>query len=215
MLEHLGIEQIGMVILAGIVLVCYSKRSVITKSMGMKHAKGYQLYGMAAEQFFQDVKTAFQNEFRLPFDRECPNYYFAKLYDADPRYLLVIDLANSSAAAIVNEFRFPPKDGNIRFADDRTNRTENWLVGKTCYIYRDHGWEMVSELERSDVLDQLMEWGMESEIGLKHAYELSYPNAEIASRTETALCTGGARKFVMEAAEKAGVSLKFKEEQRG
>lgn len=213
MLEHLEIEQIGMVILAAVCLVFFSKRSVITKSIGMKHAKGYQQYGMAAQKFFNEVKTAFQSEFCLPFDRECPNYYFAKIYDEDLRYILVIDLGNLSAAAIVNEFRFPPKNGDIRFADERTNRAENWLVGKKLYLYREPGWEMVLEPERHDVLDMLAEWGMESEIDLEHAYALSYPNADTASKTEKALCVGAARRFALEAAEKAGVTLKFQEEQ--
>lgn len=213
MLESLGIEQIGIVVLVIVFLVLFIKRSVITNSIGMKHAGEYQQYGMTAQQFFDKVTTAFQNEFQYPFDRECPNYFFAKLYDADPRYVLVIDLGNSCAAAIINEFRFPPKDGAIQFADERTNRTENWLVGKKFYIYRDNGWEMVSELDRNDVLDMLAEWGMESEIDLEHAYALSYPNAGIASKTEKALCVGAARRFALEAAKKAGVTLHFQEEQ--
>lgn len=213
MLEHLGMEHIGMVILAAVCLVFFSKGSVLTKSIGMKHAKGYQQYGMAAQQFFNKVKTAFQDEFRYPFDRECPNDYFAKIYDEDLRYILVIDLGSLSAAAIINEFQFPPKNGDIRFADERTNRTENWLVGKKLYVYREQGWEMVSEPERHDVLDTLAEWGMESEIDLEHAYALSYPNADTASKTEKALCTGAASRFALEAAEKAGVTLKFKEGQ--
>ncbi len=207
------LQQLGMVILAVVFIVLYSKRSVLIKSIGLKHAKEYQQYGMSAQQFFQEVKTAFENEFRYPFDRQCPNYYFAKLYDSDPRYILVIDLGNAGAAAMINEFQFPPKSGEIRFADERINRTENWLIGKKFYIYRENGWEKVWELERNDVLDMLAEWGMEPEIDLEHAYSLSYPNAGIASKTEKALCVGAARRFALEAAEKAGTVLKFQEEQ--
>lgn len=205
------IEIIGIGIIFVVFLVIFSKRTVITEDIGMKNYKGYQHYGLTAAAFFNRMKASFQNDFHYPFERECPNYYFAKIYDEDPRYILVIDLGNLSTAVIVNEFQFAPKSFEIVFADGRTNRTVNWLTGKKFYVYQDSGWEMVSELERNDILDFLMEWGMESEIDMEHAYALSYPNAETASRTELALCRIAAKEFALRIAEKAGISLKFQE----
>ncbi len=80
----------------------------------MKNYKGYQQYGLTAAAFFNRMKAAFRNDFHYPFERECPNYYFAKIYDEDPRYILVIDLGNLSAAVIVNEFQFSPKSSHPR-----------------------------------------------------------------------------------------------------
>lgn len=194
-------------------LLFFPKISVITKSIEMKNYKGYQQYGMAAKDFFDKVKASFEDYFRYPFDRECPNYYFARIYEDDSRYRLVIDLGNLSAVAVINEFQFPPKSGEIQFADTRTNRTLNWVVSKKFYVYRDGSWELVSELERGDMLDMLAEQGMESEIDLEHAYALSYPNAKTASKTEQALCGIAMREFALETAGKAGVALKFKEDQ--
>lgn len=168
---------------------------------------------MTAQRFFNKVKASFQDYFRFPFERQCPNYYYAKIYDEDSRYRLIIDLGNLSAVAVINEFQFTPKSGEIEFADERTNRTWNWVISKKFYIYRDGNWEMVWELERNDLLDMLSEWGMESEIDLEHAYALSYANAEAASKTEQALCGIAAKEFALDTARKAGVELKFKDEQ--
>lgn len=212
MLSHKVIELVGIGIAAVVFFLFFAKRSVITKDIGMKNYKGYQQYGIAAKQFFDEVKTAFQNNFRYTFDRDCPNYYFAKIYAEDPRYILVIDLGNLSAAAIVNEFQFPPKSSDIQFSDGRTNRMVNWLTDKKMYIYREGQWELVLELERNDILDMLMEWGFEATISLEHAYALSYPNAGAASGTELALCQSAAKEFALETAAKAGAVLKFKEE---
>lgn len=178
MLSHVGIETIAAVIILVICVFVFSKWGVTDKKIGMKNYKGYQEYGIAAKQFFNEVKTAFQDHFRYPFDRECPNYYFAKIYDEDPRYTLVIDLGNLSAVAIVNDFQFTPQNEEIRFADERTNRTLNWMVGKKMYVYRNGSWEMVSEAGRNDILDMLSDWGMEAQIDLEHAYALSYPDAK-------------------------------------
>lgn len=46
---------------------------------------------------------------------------------------------------------------------------------------------------------------------MEHAYALSYPNAETASRTELALCRIAAKEFALRIVEKAGISLKFQE----
>lgn len=132
MLSHIGIETIAAVIILVICVFVFSKWGITDKKIGMKNYKGYQEYGIAAKQFFNEVKTVFQEHFRYPFNRECPNYYFAKIYDEDPRYTLVIDLGNLSAVAIVNDFQFTPPNEEIRFADERTNRTLNWMVGKKC-----------------------------------------------------------------------------------
>lgn len=213
MFSQPGIETIAAVIILIICIVVFGKWSVATKSIGMKHYKGYQEYGMAAKQFFSEIKSAFQDYFRYPFDRECPNYYYAKIYDEDPRYTLVIDLGNQSAIAIINEFQFAPQSAAIRFADERTNRTLNWVIGKKIYAYRNGRWEMISETGRNDILDMLADWGMELIIDLEHAYTLSYPVAETAEKTEQALCEIAAKEFALETAKKAGVPLNFKEEQ--
>lgn len=209
---HTVIKLLSIGIVAVIFFLFFAKRSVITKDIGMKNYKGYQQYGMAAKHFFDEVKAAFQDYFRYPFDRDCPNYYFAKIYAEDPRYILVIDLGNLSAAAIVNEFQFTPVSSDIQFSDDRTNRMVNWLINKKMYIYRKGQWELVLEMERNDILDMLMEWGFEATISLGHAYALSYPNAGTASNTELALCQSAAKEFALETAAKAGAVLKFKEE---
>lgn len=211
MSKFTGIEIIGIGIVFVVFLVVFAKRTVITEDIEMKNHKGYQQYGMAAIQFFNKMKAAFQKDFHYPFERECPNYYFAKNYDEDPRYILVVDLGNLSAAAIINEFQFASKNSDILFADGRTNRTVNWLTRKKFYVYQDGGWDMISELDRNDILDFLMDWGMESKIDMEHAYALSYPNAETASRTELALCRIAAKEFALKIAEKAGISLKFQE----
>lgn len=212
MLSHVGIETIAAVIILVICVFVFSKWGITDKKIGMKNYKGYQEYGIAAKQFFNEVKTAFQEHFRYPFNRECPNYYFAKIYDEDPRYTLVIDLGNLSAVAIVNDFQFTPQNEEIRFADERTNRTLNWMVGKKMYVYRNGSWEMVSEAGRNDILDMLSDWGMEAQIDLEHAHALSYPDAKIASKTEQALCGIAAKEFALETAGKIGITLKFKEE---
>lgn len=205
------IEFLSIGIMIVVFALFFSKRSVLTKDIGMKNYKGYQQYGMAAKQFFEEVKTSFQDSFRYPFDRECPNYYFAKIYEEDPRYILVIDLGNLSAAVIINEFQFTPKGKNIEFSDKRTNRMINWLINKKIYIYQKDRWELVSELERNDVLDMLVEWGFEAKIDPEHAYALSYPNSGTASDTELALCRSAAKNFALEAAAETGTALKFKE----
>lgn len=211
MLTSMGVGGIIAVIILLFSIVVFSRWAAAEKSIGMEHYKGYQEYGMAANDFFQEVKTAFQDYFHYPFDHGCPNYYFARIYDEDPRFILVIDLGNHSAAAVINEFQFTPADDKIRFADERTNRTLNWVAGKKFYVYRSGRWEMVSETERNNLLDLLADWGMDGEINPEHAYMLSYPDAETAARTELTLCRIAAKELALEAAKKAGISLKFKE----
>lgn len=82
------------------------------------------------------IIPAFREYFRYPFDRECPNDYFAKIYAEDPCYILVIDPGNLSAAAIVDEFPFPPGAATSHFRMNGQTDDLPHINGATAFISR-------------------------------------------------------------------------------